>query len=238
MFWEECVMLFVHWDFKGDSVLGRCIVERDIEPYESDSMRAKENVVFERLAVASTSYNAIAEKLEHDGFPDLCPPNWKTDDDYPLWQLADQKNIGIRDIPCNEILGFNWANTPKHLIDGHYPKEHKVRLILAGYLNLNDDGEDTASKMEPIDAYHVMGTYFIGEGNHRLYVSRLLNRPTIRANVFEVDYEGLLRKSIPYRQDNWLNIGIEKPGSESYLLHDVSKKAFQRYLELRELFVR
>lgn len=224
-------MLRVNLDFANGSLLGRYSVE--YEPDASD-WRTVTKEEIDKLRVAAEKYNSLAKKIERDGFPDLSPLNYKTYEDFPLWQLAEQRELGVRNVPCDEILGVGWANTPRHLMSGNYPKPRKVRELLAAYLNLNEDGKDTAVEIEPIEIYRVMGICLTDDGNHRLYVSRLLGRPTIRAVVWEVDYEDFLKRSLPFKRGTWLQIGHKKEGTDFYTLYEVSEKAYQRYLQLKK----
>lgn len=227
-----CSVLFL--DFQPHGILGRYHVER-MDAGERAPQRQKEESLYRTLCERAKEYNALSERIDQIGrLPNLAPAKFYTDEDFPLWMLSDMQCVGIREIPCDQIVGTNWANLPDELIHGPYPKHGKLRRLLAGYLNLNPEGRDTASEIPPFPLYHVLDFYFHNEGNHRLYASRLLGRPTVKVELWESNYLEMLRTASLHmdRASGFCRIEVPKKGGAVHT-YDVSFSTLMRFSELQ-----
>ncbi|MGB9812387.1 MAG: hypothetical protein ACPLVF_01945 [Thermovenabulum sp.] len=139
----------------------------------------------------------------------------------------------IEEVPCERILGNGWANIPLEEVRGSYPKPSKVFRVLIGYLNLNSECRDTRNNMQPIPVYKIFDEYFCEEGNHRLYVARLLGLPKIKAEVYEIDYTEFLGKSKIFNYGGGYYIGVLKDNNDSYFLYPVDKEQAENYIKLK-----
>lgn len=181
-------MYFLRWKFEDDVLLPYCEVEYEEESYLDVNLQQKEHHAVTRLRDLSEIFNDISERINKKGFPDLCPPHYKIlEEAYPLFYKAKSEKLGVLELDCDKIIGGNWANLPQAECPG-YPKARKVWDLLVGYLNMNERLEKTEENIPPIPVFKIKEDYFCREGNHRLYVSRLLGRKTIKANVVELDY--------------------------------------------------
>lgn len=227
-------MYFLSWDYEKN--LPTCSVFYEKESYLSQTEQQEEERVVSRLKELCEVFNSITGQINKNGFPDLCPTNYKySEREYPLYCLVPQKNLGIFDIECDKIIGGNWANMPLAEVSG-YPKPRKFTDLLMGYLNLNDHLRNTRDNIPPIPIYKIFDEYFCDEGNHRLYVSRILKFKTIKAEVLEFDYLAFLQNS--YLHTTPLQDYIAYPISEDRYasLNDVSADEIQQYIKLKEKY--
>lgn len=104
--------------------------------------------------------------------------------------LSPNIDMGILDVSLNSIYGDNWVFEPRHK-RGSYPREHKLLSLLSRHSSnsLNE------LQIPPISLVKIGSKYFCSEGNHRLYISKLLNKKTIKASVIDYDYTFLLNNS-------------------------------------------
>ena len=228
-------MYFLSWDYEKD--LPTCSVFYEKESYLSKTQQQEEEQVVNRLKELCEVFNSITEQINQNGFPDLCPSNYKyPEKEYPLYCLAPEKNIGIIEIECDKIIGGNWANIPFAEINGGYPKPRKFVDLLRGYLNLNDQLKNTRDSIPPIPVYKIFDDYFCDEGNHRLYVSRLLKFETIKAEVLEFDYFTFLQNS--YLHTTSLLTYLAYPvGEKGYTqLNEINADEIEQYKKLKEKY--
>lgn len=219
---KEIAVYFLKWNYDG--VLSTCSVVYELEPYFDRIEFRKEEQKVQRLQELCEVFNEIAERINQNGFPNLCPKNHKDPyETYPLFHLAKCRHIGVMEVRCNAIVGGNWANRPEALQEG-YPKPRKLQDLLVGYLNLNEKLKDTKSLIPPIPVYKIMDDYFCEEGNHRLYATRLLGFKTIKAEVMEYDYISFLKETRLYRPAGSESSYIAKPAEGGHFsLHEISE---------------
>lgn len=226
----------LYLDFQPVGILGRYRVEQ-WDAGETADERMKEQELYRTLCERAEQYNALAERIDRMGrLPNLAPARFYTDDDFPLWNLSEMRYVGICELPCDQIAGTNWANMPDELIGGPYPKHAKTRRLLAGYLNLNEEGRDTASEIPPFPVYRVLDVYLNEEGNHRLYVSRLLGRPTVKVELYESNYLEMLRTARTYVYPTFATVEIPRKGR--FVSFDVSHEKLKRFQELQRIYAR
>lgn len=231
-------MYFLHWDFSDGKLLPACLVHYEQESYLSQEERINEEQTVERLKELAGIFNKIITEINENGFPDLCPPNWKQPEkEYPLFHLASQKDLGVLDVECDKIVGGNWANLPPQL-RGPYPKPRKFWNLLAGFLNLTDQDKNIRNKIPEISVYKIFDDYFCDEGNHRLYVSRYLGLKTIKARVVEYDYHSFLKRSYVKKDHNlsWTYIAVLDTETGNTYLYDIDENAVKQYLKLKEKY--
>lgn len=186
-------MFYIEWIPNG--IIGKYKLVYEKEDYLTQEEIEYENKCVGKLKKQIGIYNRISEEINKNGFPNLSPSNYKNPTiEYPCFVFAPSINLGIQEVPVYKIIGSNWANLPKTQAP-NYPKPRKVREILKGYLNINEKLKNTADNMKPIPVYKIFDEYFCDEGNHRLYVSRLLKKSTIKAEVVEFDYKNFLLNS-------------------------------------------
>lgn len=235
MYWLEW-----HTNINNNDILPTCIVHYEQEPYLSEEEQRKEEQIVQRLKEAANIFNEITTKINKEGFPDLCPPNWKDPyKEYPLFVFAHYKELGVLEIECDRIVGGNWANFPPEL-RGPYPHTGKFWSLLAGFLNLSDEDENTRDKIPLIPVFKIFDDYFCEEGNHRLYVSRCLGLKAIKAEVIEYDYYSLLTKSFIRKSEvqNYLAIlNTESEAGKRYAsLYPIDEEEMEKYLQLKRKF--
>lgn len=228
-------MYYLRWHFT-EQPLPTCSVYYEQEPYLSVSEQNEEKLTVERLRESCGVFNQFVEDINKNGFPDLCPINWKhPTKEYPLHYFAPQKELGTIKIECDKIVGGNWANMPPGM-RGNYPKPRKFWNLLAGYLNLNDTIHNTRDKIPAIPVYKIMDDYFCDEGNHRLYVSRILGFKTIKAEVVEIDYYTFLKNSYVYKDTVFSERYIAYPDNRTgrIQLYEIDEDEIQQYQKLKE----
>jgi hypothetical protein len=228
-------MYFLSWNY--EKLLPTCSVCYEKESYLSVTEQQEEEQIVRRLKELCEVFNSITEQINQNGFPDLCPVNYKYPErEYPLYSLAPQKDIGIIEIECDKIIGGNWANMPFAEIKGDYPKPRKFVDLLKGYLNLNDQLKNTRDSIPPIPVYKIFDDYFCDEGNHRLYVSRLLKFETIKAEVLEFDYLAFLQNS--YLHETSMQTYIAYPVKENGYaqLNEININEVHQYKKLKEKY--
>lgn len=233
-------MIFVEIDYSKYKPLGKCevIYEEEEEGEISQEEKEKERNWLNHLRQNAETYNRISRQIAENGFPDLHPDNYKNSYDfYPLFTFAPVTYLGILDIPCDKIVGNNWANIPLKEVGGGYPKPGKLQTILMGYLNLNTKMENTKDTMKPIPVHKIFDEYFCDEGNHRLYAARLLGLPTIRAEVYEVDYVSLLKRTKLIERMDEDYIGILKEDSSYYSMYPITPLQKDSYLRLKNTYL-
>jgi hypothetical protein len=147
----------------------------------------------ERIEKEIELYNRAASKIGKQ-YPDLLSPIIMFRHiDYPGFFKAPRKNLGLRRVKLNQIVGDSWVNISLevrrtvekfgHLVN--YPKQEKLLKVMLEMLGLR------AGKNRPIDLIKINDHYFVDDGSHRIYAARLLELEEIEANVVEYDYEGL-----------------------------------------------
>jgi len=231
-------LIFIDIDYSKNELLGKCKIiyeeERELPREEME----KEKTWLMHLQQSAEVYNKIAEQIVENGFPDLHPINYKNSyDSYPLFTFAPITYLGIFDICCDKILGNNWANIPLKKSEGNYPKPDKTRSILMGYLNLNTRMENTRDTMKPIPVYKIFDEYYCDEGNHRLYTARLLGLPTVKAEVYEVDYASFLKKTKLLERMDQDYLGILKEDSLYYSLYPITPLQKRNYIALKNTYL-
>ena len=229
-------MFFLEWNF--EKMLPSCSVCYEPESYLSQTEQQDEQHKVSRLQELCEVFNALTEKINQDGFPDLCPADYKIPEkSYPLYTLAPHRRLGVMEVECQKIIGGNWANLP-HSANPNYPKPRKVTDLLTGYLNLNDDFKDTRSQIPPIPVFKIFDDYFCDEGNHRLYVSRLLQFKSIKAEVIEIDYLSFLKNSFQYKDTvfsgSYIAYAKEEPNHQ---LFEVTEEEINQYKKLKEQYL-
>jgi hypothetical protein len=229
-------MYYLKWNYE-ENFLPTCFVWYEQELYENEKEVEEERQTVQGLQELCEVFNGVTKDINKNGFPDLCPPNYKNSQGtYPFYYYAKTKELGIIDVPCDKIAGDNWANLPKEMRD-HYPKPRKFRDLLVGYLNLNEELKHTKESIPPIKVSKVMDDYFCDEGNHRLYVSRLLGFETIKAEVVEYDYLTLLKESYEYTSSP-LEYYLALPDGENDHVHlyEATEEDMVRYYELKKQY--
>lgn len=113
---------------------------------------------------------------------------------YPLFVLAPYTIKEKRKIPISKIYGNNWAFQDKQN-RGSYPYSNKLKSLFDGYTKRKNNLFYKGRTIPPVPVVKIFGKYYLEEGNHRLYLSKLLNRKLILADVMEYDYEYFLKNS-------------------------------------------
>lgn len=112
---------------------------------------------------------------------------------YPLFVFAPYTIKEKIRIPIGKIYGDNWAFQSKR-DRGSYPYSNKLDSLFKGYTGRKSYIYKKNS-VPPVPVAKILDNYYLEEGNHRLYISKLLNRKTIIADVIEYDYKYLLKNS-------------------------------------------
>jgi len=73
--------------------------------------------------------------------------------------------------------------------------------LLRGYTQ-TENYHYKGKKIPPVPVDRILGGYYLTEGNHRLYVCKLLAKNTILANVTEYDYVHMLKNSTLHILEN------------------------------------
>jgi len=155
-------------------------------------------------------------------------------DTFPLFMLSPCTTKEKRRIPIDKIYGDNWAFQSKK-DRGSYPYRSKLESLFKGYTgkgNVFYKGKP----IPPVPVVKIFDKYYLEEGNHRLYICKLLNRKTILADVMEYDYKYFLENShlesfrniphIVYENNVYM---IDEKMKENYLkLKDVLKQKARR----------
>ena len=85
------------WNYDG--VLPTCSVVYELEPYFDRIEFRKEEQKVQRLQELCEVFNEIAERINQNGFPNLCPKNHKDPyETYPLFHLAKCRHIGVVEV--------------------------------------------------------------------------------------------------------------------------------------------
>jgi len=150
------------------------------------------------VLVMNPSFNELRKEInnwrKNFSFPDISPEKFNSYyKEFPLWMCAKNIQKPNQMISLEKIYGDNWCFESKQT-RGNYPKPSKLLSLLEGY-------EKNAS-IPPIDLYLIEGNYYFSEGNHRVYLSTLLGKKEILANVWEVFYDEFLHTSSIYREDS------------------------------------
>lgn len=226
-------MYFLDWSCSR--ALGRFSVVYHVEPHLSPERLEIEKGEVIKLKKRVEIYNEIAERIDREGFLDLCPENYKDPDiHYPLYMFTKMTFLGVRDIPLDRILGDNWSNIPMTEYTG-YPKPRKLMRLLRCHLELEEKG-NPRDKLPPIEVYKIFDEYYTMEGNHRIYTSRLLGLQTIHAEVYECDYEGLLLNSDPIEDDYGCYLRIKD--GDKYKTYQISSKQKDGYLMTKKKYLK
>lgn len=153
----------------------------------------------EFLYVDEVSINEVDKVLKHIKMK-LQLKKWEKAEDYPVIDMEKRKSA-YSEFPCfiwapnktyeehvdiKNIFGDNWAFDKKEN-RGNYPRINKLFSILKGFLEI-----DGPNKVPPVPIIKIKGMYFLSEGNHRLYMSKLLKKKTLYAEVCEYDYDTFL----------------------------------------------
>lgn len=149
-------------------------------------------------------------------------------DKYPLFMFAPRKLLEAQELNLCDIKGDNWAFEKKET-RGSYPKTTKLLDLLGGYVN-GDYPATEPGGVPPIEVVKINGEYFLQEGNHRLYLSKVLGREKILADVSEYDYSYLLKHS--YLQEQPWGYAIVLDNG----VHDVNQKQAEEYAMRKEEF--
>lgn len=129
------------------------------------------------------------------------------------------EEVSIKDIRSGNNL--NWFFDKRVEERGNYP-QNKIENIMKGILLGKDE-------LPPIELIYVDGHYYLGEGNHRLYVYTLLGYSTVTAKVERYEgYEEAIRKiDFSKYKDAVIFNNTVYPVSQK-MLSDL-KRAFYRY---------
>ena len=172
----------------------------------------------------------ISNWQEEGTYPEIdCNKFVDFDKEFPCFQMAKSSVKTEQTIRLSDIWGSNWAFQKKE-DRGRYPSTTKLKWLLSGYTNFQN--ESWRSPIPPVPVYRVLGGYYLDEGNHRLYLSKLLGRETILADVYEFDYEELLLGSKLLQYGD--NFHMVIPDHSIYPVSKEEAKNFERYKKLIE----
>lgn len=116
---------------------------------------------------------------------------------YPCYFHAKEKSRYIAEVNIALIVGDNWSFESVET-RGNYPHISKIINILDAYAGIMHHNNN---ELPAVPIYKIRDTYFLEEGNHRLYVLKLLrslgltNQKTIKCDIFEFDYDSFLKES-------------------------------------------
>lgn len=181
------------------------------------------------LQLKKNDWDGLINLLHNCEFPLVLPPEiHKSFNRWPLWVLANQVEQGVQQLGTYQIIGDNWANDDKDR-EG-YPKRRKLADVLSGLLwGMTVDGN---KEIPPMDVYEINGEYYAGEGNHRIYGYRLMERKTIPVRVYKVEYQELLDKALLFPGDGWLSyLGVKEDNGDTSL-KEINKHEYARFREL------
>lgn len=179
-------------------------------------------------------YWEMSEKIaiwqETESFPEIdCHKFIDFDTEFPCFQMAKSSEKKGQTIRLSDIWGSNWAFQKKE-DRGRYPSATKLKWLLSGYTNYRN--ESWPSPIPPVPVYKVLGGYYLDEGNHRLYLSKLLGRATILADVYEFDYEEFLKVAFLLRHGDAHH--LVAPDRSIYPISPEEAVNFERYKKLIE----
>ena len=121
--------------------------------------------------------------------------------EYPLFMFAPQTIKYQEMVDISNICGDNWAFDTIEM-RGSYPQYSKLVSLLCGFTSTNNYYYQN-KQIPPIPLVKIMGSYYMEEGNHRLYLSKMMGRRTIRADVVDVNYEDFLKDSFIKQDYNY-----------------------------------
>lgn len=130
---------------------------------------------------------------------------------FPLfWYSRHTLKCDIR-INIDKLKGNKWV--------------FKSKVSRVGYpLNTN-------KKTTLMPVFKVMGSYFVEEVNRRLYVSKLLNRKSILADILEYDYEYMLNQAVLHN-DSDRDLYYVSYNQQTYELNHEEATNFQKLQNL------
>lgn len=135
----------------------------------------------------------IEDWAENGDFPEIdCHKYVDFYKKFPLFQFSKITVLKNIHVPVEAIYGDNWAFQSKGE-RGHYPSATKLRSLLSGYTNVSNDY--WTKEIPPVPIHKIFDKYYLDEGNHRLYLSKLLGRDTLLSDVYEYDYASLAKTS-------------------------------------------
>ena len=142
-------------------------------------------------------YREFKEKIEgwadNDSFPEVdCHKYVDFYKKFPLFQFAKITVLKNVMVPIDDIYGDNWAFQNKNE-RGRYPSATKLRSLLSGYTKVNNDYWE--KEIPPVPIHKIFDKYYLDEGNHRLYLSKLLGMNTLLSDVYDYDYKSLVQSS-------------------------------------------
>lgn len=147
----------------------------------SSKLLTKRN--YEKVTQSIEKFNSICKKINEKGYEDFCPKNFKP---HPSNLGSKQIYLGTKEIECDKIVGDNWCNKPNFGAiknkKSNYPKDEKFIEILKFFLGLEKPFRSLT--LDYVILYE--NEYYTGEGNHRIYVSRLLGRKHIKSKIFQL----------------------------------------------------
>lgn len=144
---------------------------------------------------------------------------------YPLFTLAPCIIKNSKKIAIDKIYGSNWAFQNKQN-RGNYPCSNKLNSLFYEYTKRNKKPM-YRRQIPPVPIVKIFDKYFLDEGNHRLYICKLLNRKFILADVAEYNYKYFLDHSC---LDFFRNIPYIIYENKMYHIDDDSKI---NYLKLK-----
>lgn len=148
--------------------------------------------------------------------------------EFPLYSIAPYVIKRNCMIAIDKIYGNNWAFEPKEK-RGSYPRYSKLDSLLRGYTRTANTYFKNKN-IPPVPLVKILGNYYLDEGNHRLYMSKLLGRKTLLADVIDVDYKYFLQNS--YLKEFPYGFCIVYENS----LYEVSDIEAKNYIKLKEKY--
>lgn len=96
-------MYYLKWNYEED-FLPTCFVWYEQELYENEKEVEEERQTVQRLQESCEVFNGVTKDINKNGFPNLCPPNYKNSQGtYPFY-YAKTKELGIIDVLCGKNI--------------------------------------------------------------------------------------------------------------------------------------
>lgn len=97
-------------------------------------------------------------------------------------QVDGEVNLGVEDIPLNQVVGTSTFGRTQAFASNFMPLLDEFSEFAAKWANLATY-QETEGIQDPIKVYEYMHNYYVVEGNKRVSVLKYFKAPTIRAQV-------------------------------------------------------